>query len=156
MKFKPLGKFGIVFAGLLALTTTGAAQEKAQAVPQRVESNHMYNTARETVLKGTVVEFTPNSTVAPMGAHVSLQTRTGMVDVHLGNARVLTANHLSLQTGDSVQITGENVVFGQASVFAARTIQKGAQLVTVRTRAGMPVAASLHAANANGQGGTIR
>jgi hypothetical protein len=156
MRLKLTGTAGLGLAGWLALTSTSAAQEKTQTVPQRVESNHLYSTARETVLKGTVVEFTPNSTVAPMGAHVSLQTGSGVVDVHLGNARVLTANHLSLQAGDAVQITGENVVFGPSSVFAARMIQKGAQTVIVRTRAGVPVATSLHAANTNAQGGTIR
>jgi hypothetical protein len=74
-----------------------------------------------------------------MGAHVKLQTSSGAMDVHLGNAHLLTAGHLSLAAGDSVSITGENVPFGGGTIFAARVIQKGATSVTLRSRNGMPL-----------------
>jgi len=56
--------------------------------------------------------------------------------VHLGNARVLKANHLELNPGDNVRIIGEELAFGDASIFAARIVQKGVQAVAVRNTHG--------------------
>jgi hypothetical protein len=59
--------------------------------------------------------------------------------VHAGNAKLITASHLSLQPGDSVNITGESVTVGDKSVFVARIIQKGSQSVAVRSANGTPL-----------------
>jgi hypothetical protein len=75
----------------------------------------------------------------PAGAHISLQTSSGTVDVHAGNSKLITASHLSLQAGDSVNVTGENVTVGDKSVFVARIIQKGNQSVAVRSANGTPL-----------------
>jgi hypothetical protein len=58
------------------------------------------------------------------------------VDVHLGNAKVLQANHLELNPGDHVRIIGEELAFGNVTIFAARIVQKGAQSVAVRNTKG--------------------
>jgi hypothetical protein len=88
---------------------------------------------------GTVLAYTPSSTTLPLGAHVTLQTTGGVMDVHLGNARLLTANHFDIQAGDTLRIIGENVAFGSAAPFLARIVQKGTQALTVRTERGIPV-----------------
>ncbi len=72
-----------------------------------------------------------------MGAHVVLQTSSGQVDVHLGNAKVLQAGHLELNPGDSVRIVGEPLALGDSTYFAARIVQKGAQAVAVRNTRGL-------------------
>jgi hypothetical protein len=71
-----------------------------------------------------------------MGAHVILQTASGQVDVHLGNAKVLQAGHLMLNPGDSVRIAGEPLTLGDSTYFAARIVQKGMQAVAVRNTKG--------------------
>jgi len=86
----------VLAAGTLA---SGAlAQEKpiasAKAELAAYDINH------ETNLIGTVLAYTPTTQTPPLGAHVTLQTSAGVVDVHLGNARLLTANHFTIQNGD--------------------------------------------------------
>jgi hypothetical protein len=71
-----------------------------------------------------------------MGAHLLLQTSSGQVDVHLGNAKVLQAHHLELNPGDNVRIIGEELAFGDGTIFAARIVQKGAQALAVRNTKG--------------------
>jgi hypothetical protein len=70
---------------------------------------------------------------------VVLQTANGTVDAHLGNSKVLEANHISLSVGDSVRVVGENLPFNHGTIFAVRTLQKGAQTVTLRSKNGMPL-----------------
>jgi hypothetical protein len=98
-----------------------------------------YDVARESVITGKVLAYSAAGNTAPRGAHVTVQTSSGTVDAQLGNARMLKANHLTLEAGDSVSITGESVAYGNGTVFVARVIQKGSQSVAVRSRAGMPL-----------------
>jgi hypothetical protein len=127
------------YSGTLALLITLAfcisanAQQTRQPDAQRL---HVYDMNRESFLLGTVVKFESASSTAPIGAHVILQTPSGQVDVHLGNARVLQAGHLELNPGDSVRIVGEQLALGDGTYFAARIVQKGAQAVAVRNAKG--------------------
>jgi hypothetical protein len=130
---------------LMALSAAAlclGAGAKAQQLPQAIvhnTSSAAYDVARETILGGKVVAYSATAKAAPMGAHITLQTSSGTVDVHVGNPKVLTANKFSLQAGDSVSITGENVDFGGKTIFVARTIQKGMQSVAVRSKNGTPL-----------------
>lgn len=114
----------------------------AQQLPHAIvhsSSKAAYDVARETVLSGKIVEYSATSKSAPMGAHITLQTSAGIVDVHAGNPKLITASNVSLQAGDSVSITGENVDFAGRTLFVARTIQKGMQSVAVRSKNGTPL-----------------
>ena len=115
---------------------SAAQQKEAQTAPPR---NEAYDVSRESVLQGTVVNYTPDSSVAPLGAHVSVQTASGVVDVHLGNAQLLEANHFTLASGDSVRIVGESLGYGQGTQFFARLIEKGGQSLALRSVRGMPL-----------------
>jgi hypothetical protein len=126
-------------AGALLVSTAANAQQRAQNIAQR---NQAYDVSRETVLEGKVIQYTQASTVAPLGPHVTVQTASGVVDVHLGNARMLEANHFSLASGDSIRIVGENVAFGTGTQFLARVLQKGNQTLAIRSTRGFPLAPS--------------
>ena len=119
----------------LAICISASAQQAANSAAQRPIS---YNLSREVTLLGTVVKYEPASSVAPFGAHVLLQTQSGQVDVHLGNAKLLQAHHLELNAGDSVRIIGEDLAYGDGKIFAARIVQKGAQAIAVRNTRGFP------------------
>jgi hypothetical protein len=106
-------------------------------VPQK---NLSYDASRETVLEGNVVQYTPASSVAPLGPHVTVQTSSGVIDVHLGRAGRLEANHFSLASGDRVRIVGEMVPYGTGTQFLARVIQNGNQVLAVRSTRGLPLA----------------
>ncbi len=127
-------RLGILALGIvLGSSLSSQAQQASQPDTQQLRS---YNVSRESFLLGTVIKFTTASDTPPMGAHVILQTSSGQIDVHLGNAKVLQANHLELNPGDSVRIVGEPLAFGDSTYFAARIVQKGAQAVAVRNTKG--------------------
>lgn len=132
---------------LLAGTALGAAGGFAQQPTLPAVHRNDYSASRETTLEGKVLEYSDTSAAAPVGAHVKLQTASGVVDVHLGNARIVAANHLSLAAGDAVTVTGENVAFGAGTMFAARSIQKGGVSVMLRSKNGMPLLLTPHTAN---------
>jgi hypothetical protein len=117
----------------LALGLSAAAQQSVQTA---IRPPAAYDVSREGSLVGTVVKFDAASATPPMGAHLLLQTASGQVDVHVGNVKLLQASHLSLNTGDSVRIVGEDVSLGDTTFFAARIVQKGAQAVAVRNSKG--------------------
>jgi hypothetical protein len=123
----------LILAGALALCFSAAAQQTAPSNAQLLQS---YDLRREVSLSGTVIKYETASSVPPMGAHLLLQTSSGQVDVHLGNAKVLQANHFELNAGDSVRIIGEDLALGNGIIFAARIVQKGTQAVAVRNTKG--------------------
>lgn len=134
-----------LFAGILGLSIAGTAllfaslthaQQKTQTAPQRIT---VYDVSREVSVQGTVVSYTENSSTAPLGPHVILQTSSGSLDVHLGNARLLDANHFTLAAGDAVRVIGENVASSSGPQFVARLIQKGNQAVLLRSPQGFPL-----------------
>ena len=132
---------GALVALTLFFCAAVSAQEKMQtqqAIATKAGPS-AYQASRETVITGKVLQFSNTSQTGPIGAHISLQTSSGTINVHAGNPKLLAADHLTLAAGDSVSITGENVPFGNTTVFVARVIQKGTQIVTVRNKNGMPM-----------------
>jgi len=134
MKARLRSKSRILALGI-ALVFCGSAKAQQTASPD-VQQLRSYNLSRELFLVGTVVKFDSASGTLPIGAHVILQTSSGQVDVHLGNAKVLQAGHLELNPGDSVRIVGEPLALGDSTYFAARVVQKGTQAVAVRNARG--------------------
>ncbi len=139
MKPATQGKAAILVLASVALCLSAGAQQQKHSDLQRLQS---YEQSREASLLGTVVKYESASGVPPMGAHVIVQTSSGQVDVHLGNAKVLQANHLELTAGDNVRIIGEELGFGTGTFFAARIVQKGTQAVAVRNEKGFPLTAA--------------
>ena len=129
----------------LALSDVAEGQQIQQLAEHRAGA--AYDMARESVISGKIVQYSSASTTPPLGAHISLQTGSGTIEVHAGNAKLIQASNLSLQVGDSVSITGETVTFGNSSVFVARSIGKGSQSVTVRSKNGVPLLPTAVGAN---------
>lgn len=126
-------KLSFLLTALLAFCFSASAQLTKQPDLTQLES---YNAGREVQLVGTVVKYDSASSMPPMGAHVLVQTGSGQVDVHLGNAKVLVANHFVLNAGDSIRIVGEPMALGDGTYFAARIVQKGTQALAVRNTKG--------------------
>ena len=148
MKPIALLKIGsVLLAGALVLSAIAEAQQKtSSSLPQA----RAYDRNREVSLMGTVVEYRPSSSTPLSGAHVIVQTSSGIVDVHLGNPRMLTVNHFSLAPGDAVRIVGENLNQPQGTQFVARLLQKGTQSLAVRSLQGIPLKPGR--TNSNGAG----
>jgi hypothetical protein len=135
-----IGALFALFSGTvveLTLSVVAEGQQIQQIAGHRAGA--AYDTARESVISGKIMQYSSASTTPPLGAHISLQTGSGTIEVHAGNAKLIQASNISLQAGDSVSITGETVPFGNGSVFVARIIQKGSQSVTVRSKNGVPL-----------------
>ena len=133
-------RIAALFSALLLLLGSAAwAQQLANRPRQATMRTLAYDAAKETVVEGTVVSYTAESTTPPMGAHLILQTAAGAIDVHLGATSFLQANHFSLATGDSVRVVGVSSATRQGTVFLARVIQKGGQSLVLRTAKGAPL-----------------
>jgi hypothetical protein len=143
----------MILAGLILTAAATAIVLRAQQ--SALSSAVVYDSAREVNLVGTVVSYQPSVDKPPLGAHVILGTSAGNVDVHLGDARFLAANHFEIQSGDSIRIIGESVTYAGGTQFLARVIQKGTQALKLRSVRGIPLsyAAPHKSAVAAPQGG---
>jgi hypothetical protein len=126
-------------AGALLMAASSGGQQTQQKLQSSTPDMRAYGMARETVLDGTVSQYIASSTVPPLGAHVILQTSSGSVDVHVGSDKFLETNKLTLSRGDAVRVVGEEVAYADGSIFVARTIQKGAQTLAIRSVRGFPL-----------------
>lgn len=122
-------------SGILAVGSR--PQEKTSTAAS--EDLSSYDVKREVSLVGTVVAFNPAAATAPRGAHLTLQTGSGVVDVHVGDPRLLTGNHFTIQSGDRLRIIGEELTYGSGTQFVARVLQKGTQVLEVRSIRGIPL-----------------
>src|SRR5947207_13624411 len=133
MKFVP--KLFCIFAALVSVIPAGSvfAQRPGANTTAAKLSPNTYNVANDLSLQGTVVRYTENSQTPPIGAHVLLQTASGNVDVHLGDARLLHLAKLTLAQGTNARVVGQMGTAGQNPIFFARLVQVGTQLVAVRS-----------------------
>jgi hypothetical protein len=122
-------------AGALVLPGIASAQQKTAVI----QTSRAYDVSREVTVQGTVSSFTESASTPPLGAHVVVQAASGPVDVHLGDAKLLQAKHITLSVGDSVRIIGENLPYGNGTQFFARILQKGTQAVALRGVHALPV-----------------
>jgi hypothetical protein len=147
------------YLSLLSLFSGNNAwgQKLAERPRQATTRSFAYNATQETMIEGTVLSYSGEAATPPIGAHIVVQTTRGAIDVHLGPASYLQANHFSLTEGDSVQVVGVNSATRQGSVFLVRVIQKGGQSLALRTAKGAPLsragARALGAQETQQQGG---
>ena len=129
-------KVWILGVAVLALCGRAFGQQPAAAPAAPMGE---YDVKRETDVVGTVVAYAENSKSGPFGAWATVQTSSGIMEVHLGDPRLLAANHFSIETGDTLRIVGETLSAGNTSLFVVRIVQKGTQALAVRTARGLPV-----------------
>ncbi|HVO56770.1 MAG TPA: hypothetical protein VMT51_03640 [Dongiaceae bacterium] len=149
-------------AGMILCLLSGSAAVFAQRPHANVAASPVpgaYDVSRDVSLQGTVLKYTENSATPPIGTHVLLQTASGTVDVHLGDARLLHSAKLNLAQGTSVRFVGQSSTVRGNTVFLARLVQVGTQVVAIRSSHGLPLAAAgaranqALLANASQQGG---
>ena len=152
----------IYFSSLLAVglfCAVGAlsAQEKPAMASRSANSLSVYDINREVTLVGTVTAYSASTTTAPSGPRVSLQTLSGPVDIHLGDARLLAANQFNIQPGDTLRIVGVNITYSGGTQFVARIVQNGARALLLRSTRGIPIVFSTprNAGNSAKQGSAL-
>jgi hypothetical protein len=73
------------------------------------------------------------------GIHLTLETASESLEVHLGPAGFLTEKKLSVAKGDALEIVGSRLTIDDKAVLVARQIKKGDQTVTLRDESGRPL-----------------
>lgn len=144
-------RVSFTFLLLLAIIVSGVP---AQQKPAANEDLTTYDVQREVVLIGTVQTYIPSAQTPPLGAHLTLQTAGGPMDVHLGDSRLLIASQFAISPGDKLRVIGETVSYGQHTQFVARLLQKGTQLLAVRSIRGFPLSYMAPRGMSNGHGGS--
>ena len=139
---KPFLKFVSLSAALCLLGSAAFSQQPHSGVSSGKTPPGAYNIANDVSLQGTVLKYTENSATQPIGTHVLLQTSTGNVDVHLGDARLLHLAKLNITPGSSIRFVGQMDTTGSNPVFLARLVQVGTQLLAVRSDHGFPLASA--------------
>ena len=151
---QPLGLYGVSamnlsprFCRCLAILCLSIAPSALLA--QRPHANvaakpapGSYDVANDVSLQGTILTYTEDSQTPPLGTHVLLRTASGNLDVHLGDARLLHLAKMTLSPGMSVRFVGQPQTIGKSSVFLARLVQVGGQVLAVRSDRGLPLAPS--------------
>jgi hypothetical protein len=65
-----------------------------------------------------------------------------MVDLYLGDARLLAAQKFAIQPGDTLRIVGENISYPGSTRFEARIVQNGPLALLLRTFRAFPIIAT--------------
>ena len=125
----------------IAVTSSAAFPETGQPAAVNKTAPGTYDIANDISLQGSVLSYTENSQTPPIGTHLVLQTSSGNVDVHLGDARLLRLAKMNLAQGMSIRVVGQMQTVGAKPVFMARLVQSGAQVVAVRSVHGLLLAA---------------
>lgn len=129
-------KFWMIAIATMAMYSVARGQQPPAASTRRTGE---YDLKRESEVVGTVVAYSANSKTAPFGARATVETSSGVMEVHLGDARFLAASHFSIETGDTLRIVGEPLATGNSNLFVARIVQKGTKALAVRTARGFPI-----------------
>jgi hypothetical protein len=109
-------------------------------------AGQFYNSATETTVAGTVEDV---RTVSPpaggRGAlHLTLNTSSGPVEVHVGPTWYVSSRNITFAKGDAVTLIGSKMSMSGREVLVAREITKGQQTLTLRAANGAPVWSGHH------------
>jgi hypothetical protein len=111
-----------------------------------------YDPKTEVTLTGTVSDIQQmtmpqgqgpgrGGTMAGMGGmHLTLATKDGSKDVHLGPSSYLTEKNFTINKGDALEVTGSLVkMMGNMEAVIAREVKKGSETLVLRDKNGMPL-----------------
>ena len=130
----------LIFAGTVsaqqAMNWKGSGGWGAKAPYAR-----MYNPLTVEIVTGEVVSV---DTVIPLqgmnsGMHLTVQTDTETISVHLGPIWYLENQDVKIAVADQVEVTGSRVTLDGRSVLIAVQLKKGADTLLLRDENGFPV-----------------
>lgn len=101
----------------------------------------MYDPAAVETIRGEVVSvdrFTPMKGVG-QGVHMTIQTATDTLSVHLGPAWYLENQDVKLEPKQTVEVKGSRIVFRDKPAIIAAEVHKGDEVLKLRDDSGYPV-----------------
>jgi hypothetical protein len=122
---------------LIVSTLALAASFQAFAASPVATNEPAYNLATTTQVAGTVTGTRQVAAGSPLaGTHLTLKSKTGIVDVYLGPSDFLKFLKVSFPVGDQISVTGSKVKFDNADVILSRQVDDGSELITLRDSSG--------------------
>ncbi len=118
-----------VFLSLLAVASALPAQMGPGRAP-------LYDTKTEQTLEGKVGAVSPGP--RGRGLHLTLQSGTESVEVHLGPTTYLDSIGLKVAVGDTLKVTGSRLGTAPKVYVVAREVQAGGRTYTLRDAQGLP------------------
>lgn len=115
-----------------------------------------YDISKETTLSGTVASVLAKPSPGMiMGAHLMIQTSSGVVDASLDRFALIGKDALQISGGEAVEVTGVMKNINGKQVFLARTVKAGNEVYTIRNQHGIalsPAARARLSQKSNGNG----
>jgi len=99
----------------------------------------IYNPSTEARISAVItgVRQVPDGPLA--GVHLTVQSKTGTVDVYLGPTDFIRFFKTDFPAGAPVQVIGSRVPGGSGEVVLAREVTEGATTLTLREFTGVPI-----------------
>jgi hypothetical protein len=99
-----------------------------------------YDRAWEKAIAGTIKAVaTFRDPAGAVGVHLDLETRDGLVNVHLAPAMFIGEKNFWFGADEQVEIIGSRMVHDGNTAVWAKAIQKGSALLVLRTAEGTPL-----------------
>jgi len=99
----------------------------------------VYDSARETTIRGTVQEVRLVEWAGFKGMHLVVKTTDRTVEAALGPIRFIQMRGFNFEPGDSVQITGATVEVNGAALLIAREVTSKGHTLKLRDKDGAPL-----------------
>jgi hypothetical protein len=130
----------LCFCAFLACSPLNNARAQSATTESRNVAPLFYNNAQEITIAGTVHSIVRKAT-APLipGAHVTITTLSGSVDVSLGISALEGAGAPALTQGEQIEVTGINKTLSGSPIFLARTVTFNGTVYEIRNRHGVPI-----------------
>ena len=108
------------------------------ASPAAIAANEpSYNLATTTQVAGIVTSIRQVPAGSPLaGTHLTLKSKSGMLDVYLAPSDFLKFLKVSFPVGDEISVTGSKVKLDNADVILSRQVDDGSELITLRDSRG--------------------
>lgn len=124
----------MAIAGVLALPSALAQPRKGPGpgMPR-------YDKSTETTISGVVNEVQQMQRGRMGGTHLIVKTDAETLEVHLGPSSFLSSQGFSFTKGDTVEVLGSRVKFGDTEALIAREVTKDGKKLTLRDDSGRPM-----------------
>jgi len=124
---------GLWAAALLAMFSIAPAP--AAAGTTAVHSQR-YDASKEVTLQATVANVVEKTSQGIGGAHLMLETRSGVLDGSLGGFALKGKDALSFSAGKQIKVTGAKMMFAGKEIFVIRTVEMGGRTYNIRNERG--------------------
>jgi hypothetical protein len=133
---KSLLRFGLSLVAIFAV-----AMPIGLAQPRRGAGAGMprYDKSTETTIAGTIQDVQQYQNRRMQGTHLIVKTESETLEVRLGPSDFLAKEGFTFAKGDSIEVLGSKVKFGNTDALIAKEVTKDGKKLTLRDAAGRPL-----------------